>query len=294
MNKEAFVKLNKDIGHDIITINNISWIVRKDKTCVPVLSLEKYKIDKTYVELLFSKTKIKVINFVTSSNLKSNSAEYVFCGERYTIENFSSKVRNQIRKGLKSLVVKRPQLNDLVVDGLRIDHLTLEKHKRYVDFLSDKVVWEKYISILYEKEDVTPLGAYYEGKLVGYILYMKVEEKYYIYHPFIDRNYSALCPMNILLYTFITNVIDKEGKIEISYGLESVHKMTSLDHFKKGMLFSMVPVSRLTLINPQFNWLLFNVFSQNIVCLLSKIKFLREYTSKYNLLMDSYREFYKM
>ena len=41
MNKEAFVKLNKDIGHDIITINNISWIVRKDKTCVPVPSFRQ-------------------------------------------------------------------------------------------------------------------------------------------------------------------------------------------------------------------------------------------------------------
>ena len=69
MNKEAFVKLNKDIGHDIITINNISWIVRKDKTCVPVLSLEKYKIifhqrfindvyniiESSYKRLLFKK-----------------------------------------------------------------------------------------------------------------------------------------------------------------------------------------------------------------------------------------------
>jgi hypothetical protein len=67
----------------------------------------------------------------------------------------------------------------------------------------------------------------------------------------IDRsNSSATNPMSGLIYTAVNNLIEKYGKITISYGMHIYQTPSPLVKFKQKMLFNIVPLSRGYIINP--------------------------------------------
>jgi hypothetical protein len=284
MTRESFVNLNIKLGHNIINVNNYSWLRREDNTAISIPSLEVIFPGKTEFKFLFS-TGIRSISFKTDIQTK-NSFEYIFSGSDYSLGMFHSKTRNQIRKGLKSCVFKRPILSDLIDTGYEINCSTLSRQKRNVSYLDDKNLWSKYISILYYTDDVNILGAYYETTLVAYTLFIKVGTIYYIYHPFVNNDYSVFCPMNGLLFTFINEIISREKEISVSYGLASLQDKPGLDKFKKAMLFEEIPVSRIIVFHP-FYGLFINKVGSFILGLSNK--FIKNTFSEKYLLMVNFK-----
>ncbi|TCN62208.1 hypothetical protein [Acetobacteroides hydrogenigenes] len=284
MNASDFVELNKKMGHNILTISNQSWIVRDDKSAISIPSLDNIFPSREELNLL--KKRVRYALFKTEVPFFYNSSEFLFVGESYDINLFNSKVRNQIRKGLKSCIIKNPTLIDLYERGLYLNIETLKRHNRSVDYLQNKKKWSSYIEILKNTSDVTIKGAYINDKLIGYIIFIFVNGKYYIYHPFMDKEYSSCYPMNTILYTFINEIITKEGSINISYGLSSFLEKEGLDHFKKGMLFDEVKCTRILLLS-DFYSLFINRYVYKIISVLSKFRLLQ------SKLYDKYVHLYK-
>lgn len=250
MTTEEFIELNKDLGHKIINCNNYSWLVRDNGSAISLPTLTNIFPKKRDLELMLKKS--KVLTFKTKIST-TNSSEFLFRGDSYEISDFKSKIRNQIRKGLSSCDVREAKIEELISKGLIINQRTLSKHKRGVVYLQEKLYWEKYIKTMRKNPDITILGAYVEEELVAYVVFIKVEDRYYIYHPFMDFKFSSSNPMNAILYTFINDIISKEGYIDISYGLASYIDKKGLDHFKKGMLFVEEPTTRITVLSFFYN-----------------------------------------
>lgn len=251
MKTDEFVCLNRELGHNIISFNGYHWMKKNDGIAISIPSLEIIFPTRSNFMYLFKKG-VKIISFKTDLG-HYNSFEYVFYGNEYYIEHFDSKTRNQIRKSLKSCVFSRPQLSDLVDTGFEINVATLTRQGRFIDYLGIKDLWTQYITNLYNARDVFILGAYYDKLLISYSLFIKINEVYCIYHPFINLEYSSYCPMNGILFTFINETIKSEGQIKISYGLASYIDKPGLDKFKKAMMFVEEPITRISVINPLFS-----------------------------------------
>lgn len=235
MDANEFVELNKSLGHRVVYTQNLAWMFRDDKSVLSLPTLESVYPSKSEFKELFSLGS-KIVLFKTELPAK-NCHEYVFSGTAYGIELFESKIRNQIRKGLKDCTIADATMNDMAVSGLNINRKVLGQHQRSVDYLDDSAKWKNYISVLLQHKDVYIKGAYVGDDLAAYVIFIKVNSKYYIYHPFMDKQFSSSCPMNALLFTFINEVLGREGEIDVSYGLASYSEKFGLDKFKKGMLF---------------------------------------------------------
>lgn len=238
MNSEEFVLLQSKLGLNVIKTKNTGWVISQDKIAINSPSLESLnkKIKKDELKKIFSQG-AKAVVFKTDDCNQANSAEYLFEGGSYSLNDFKSKIRNQIRKGLKSSEIKTANISDLMNYGLLINHEILNAQNRMVSYLMDENKWKHYVKTLLETKDAYCYGAYIENKMIGYVFFIKINSKYYIYHPYSTRKYSKYAPMNALLYTAINDFIKKEGEVTISYGLSSFYSKPSLDHFKKGMLF---------------------------------------------------------
>lgn len=249
MKREDFAVLNQNMGQVVVNTGVYNWIVQNNRTaisCPPELPAFPTQAE---IDHLFGQG-MRAISFRTEIEEK-NFFEYLFQGSSYLMEDFDRKVRNRIKKGLNSCVVTIPGLNDLIGDGLRINRQTTDRQNIDVQMLTDKERWEKCITALYNARDVHIKGAYIEGVLVAYAVFIKVEEKYYIYYPYMDRHCSAYCPINAIFFTFINERIEEEGTIKISAGLSSYIEKKDLDRFKTNMLFEMVPCSRVLAISPR-------------------------------------------
>ena len=192
-----------------------------------------------------------VISVLLTELKRKNSYEYILKTNNYSLDHFAKKIRNRIRKSLQNCSFKRPDLEDMLTFGLAINQQTLKRQHKRDKILTDPRQWRQYISALYKEECITMLGAYYAGRMVGYIIALQLDGKYIINHAFIDRVDSETTdPMNGLLYTLINQLLLKDQYIEISYGLDSIAELPELNRFKSNMLFEPVPVSRVYILHP--------------------------------------------
>ena len=287
MTGQEFIELQKNMGIDVINTKTMSWVHMQNKYAVASPSVEySYPINEDIKEILSNKN-IWFAIFV-SEHTTPNTAEYLFEGDDYSIEKFHSKIRNQIRKSLKSCTIKKPTKDDLVKYGFEINNEILGMHQRSVDYLIKLDKWKKYIDALYDARDVYVYAAYVDEEFAAYVFFIKVNDKYYIYHPFATRRFSKQAPMNGLLYTAINDFIEKDKHVTVTYGLASFFTMSGLDKFKKGMLFTEKKMSRVTVLDDKISFF----FNKPIHYLFKKLTFIPIIDSlyeKYNILYESSR-----
>jgi hypothetical protein len=272
MTTSEYVALNIDLGFKILEASTFYWLINERGYAHSFPTLENCNPTRSDINIAF-KSKCKFLLFKSDINF-SNTHEYIYRSDKYELDQFDSKIRNQIRKGLKSCVLKDVDADSMISQGLEINRKTLKRQGRDLAYLTDKQKWEKYICAFYSRKDVYIRGAFVNDKLIGYIIFIKLDNRYIIQHPFRDEDHSSLNPINAILYSFINEIIIKEKFVDITYGLASFEEHQSLDKFKKGMLFSNQPSARLAVIATPYK-LLFNKLIYSTLKTLGKINLIR-------------------
>lgn len=247
MTVNEFVSLYRDSGCYVITIgdhyfNQQGWVNYSFPNLVKIPVTQR----------LIKSIKWKYLISVLFTELRrKNTYEFILHTSDYSIERFAKKIRNRIRKSLQNCTFKRPDIEDMLTHGLAINRQTLKRQHKRDKSLTDAGLWNRHVTTLFTQKNINMLGAYYAGRMVGYIVVSELEEKYIINHAFIDRNDSETTdPMNGLLYTMVNQLIEKDGSVKISYGLDSFEELHELNRFKNNMLFERIPVSRVYILHP--------------------------------------------
>jgi hypothetical protein len=191
-----------------------------------------------------------LISIIKTRAKVKNTYEFILDTNDYNISKFDSKKRADIRKSLRDCVFKRPSLDDLIQFGLPINQQTLAKQGRKDKHLNESIHWKRYITTFYSQENILILGAYLDGKMVGYITVIKINGEYHIIDPYYDFKAAPSAPTQGLIFTLVNQVIEKEGSIIIFYGVESFSPLPSLNKYKQSMLFKRVPATRVYVLNP--------------------------------------------
>jgi hypothetical protein len=247
MNVQELVSIYREGGISIKSTGNYHFN-RQGFINYSFPNLEKIPINNTLIDSIRWRY---IISVLLTEMRRKNSYEFILTTNDYSIDHFAKKIRNRIRKSLQNCSFKRPDLEDLLTFGLAINQQTLKRQNKRDKILTDPGKWRQYISALYKQESITMLGAYFNGRMVGYIIALQLDGKYIINHAFIDRLDSETTdPMNGLIYTLVNLLLKKDASIEISYGLDSIAELPELNRFKSNMLFEPVPVSRVYILHP--------------------------------------------
>ncbi len=253
MNLQQLVKLYRDCGYKINKVRGYyfysRWI-RGEFYPLNTSFPENYQIsiDKRLVNALKWRF---LVSPVLINIQKKNLYEFELTTDNYELDRFDRKVRNRIRKSLQTCIFKRPTLEDLLSDGVLINLQTCERQFRKDNLLIDKKLWERYITSIYNNKEFIIWGAYFEDRLIGYLIIYELEGKFNLLQAFINRsNSSTTNPMCGLIYTAVNSLIRKYGQITISYGMHKYQAPNPLNRFKQNMLFEIVPLSRAYIINP--------------------------------------------
>lgn len=188
------------------------------------------------------------INFDAS---RKSYYEFLLDTDNYELEQFHKKERYCIRKSQKNCTFRRPEFDELMKDGLNINRQTLKRQNKRETTLSHPEKWKKHIQSVYNNDKFRILGVFYQDRMVGYLTLYKLGENYNMLHAFMDRNDSnETHPMAGLLYTAVNQIIEEEGRIRLSYGMHKFRGKSSLNNFKRNMLFESVGSARGYMINP--------------------------------------------
>ncbi|MFO7932651.1 MAG: hypothetical protein R6U78_01110 [Bacteroidales bacterium] len=254
MTTEEFVRLHRSWGYNIKKFGDhyfhYRWIRKRFfplNTSFPPNQV--VSVDKKLVRALRWR---HLISPVLIHGHKKDIYEYILTADHYDLEQFDRKTRNRIRKSLKTCVFKRPALEELLNEGLSINRQTCKKQKRVDKYLTDEKHWSKCITSICSSDEFIILGAYYEDRMVGYVIAYQLEGTFNLFQALIDRdNSSSTNPMCGLLYTLVNDLIREHGPISISYGIHRFGRPTMpLNRFKLNMLFEACTYSRGQVINP--------------------------------------------
>ena len=247
MKIEEYINICRDCGLRILEINEYYFKPYLWRNYSYPLN---YKI--AINERLIRRLRLKYLMTTVYIDSKiKNTYEFILNTDKYTLDQFKRKTRNRIKKSLKNCLFQRPELQDMLNYGYEINKQTLKMQRRKDKSLTDFKLWKNYVESLYSHDNIEILGAYYNNRMVGYLIAFELDGEYSFFNAFIDRKDSEITsPMNGLLYVMINQLIEKNGSINISYGLEPFENLTELERFKLSMLFEKVPSTRAYIINP--------------------------------------------
>ncbi|MGD9930641.1 MAG: hypothetical protein AB7U05_11530 [Mangrovibacterium sp.] len=191
-----------------------------------------------------------LISVIKVSSPIKNTHEFIIKTKEYRIDMLPHRTRPTTRKSLRECGFRVPTIDDLLREGLYINRQTMKLQHRDDKYLTNENQWKSYVTSFYGHEDVAMLGAYYAGKMIGYIIAFKTDGKYHVVNQYVDRNWPGLAPLNGLIYTLFNKIIEEEGELVFSDGMESFSPLPELNRFKRTMLFEPVPATRVYILHP--------------------------------------------
>lgn len=178
---------------------------------------------------------------------------------QYDLGRLSSKKRNQIRRGLERVEVRKmDNVRDLLEQGLEINRSSLSRQGRAdscnLPWLVDEKLWRQEVERTHRFGAREHWGAYCSGRLVAWLQARDIEGIVQIRNAMSHSAYLSYYPNDALYHTFLMDCRTRGGVTSVFFGMASVgdpnlieFKPTLLE-YKKQLGFELVHL-------PVYRWL---------------------------------------
>jgi hypothetical protein len=187
-------------------------------------------------EVFSSASRALVLRFISPVDTKGKKSFIWMRGNPYDLTDLSAKSRNQTRRGLEKCEIRKITWDELETIAQEAHTDTMNRHQ------VNSSVSLGFGADLGECPAYEAWGAFVDGSLAAYIVTQWVEDWVHIlFHRSADAHLKAY-PNNALIFSAVKELLSREGVLAVSYGLEPLTTLGSLEHFKLGMGFVKEPV----------------------------------------------------
>lgn len=162
----------------------------------------------------------------------------------YDLQFLKHKFRNRVVKGEQHCEIRPVSIEVLRYEGYKLNLSTLERQNRN-DPKADLKYWNRICDGLVKSKGVNILGAYFQGRLAAYVIILETPSMTEMIIQNSDSELLSYCPNNLLTY-YVTKhyLAEQSNLVPICYGLGSLDDTASLDHYKMGMGYTMLPIKQ--------------------------------------------------
>jgi hypothetical protein len=163
------------------------------------------------------------------------------CEDReYSLERLSSNGRSKVRRGLKRCEVGPVPFDELESLGRAADADTLERQGRDAAVAGDR--WQKFWRAAASTPGIEGWAARVGSDIAAFLVTVQFEDGVEFLMARSRSDYSSAYPNNALVFTVTREMLVERGVGQITFGLESLEPVESLDQFKLGMGFCRRPL----------------------------------------------------
>lgn len=228
---------------------NAAWYEAGPRFLLGVPTHEAVIIDRAEGREVMRATGALGIRYITSDvNTGRDSWQMVACGDDYDLSMFSSNTRSKVRRGLKNNEVRRISGGELKAAGEQAFLDTVSRQGRADRYGVDR--WHKLLDAADATEGIEIWAAWYEGTLAAYMLIMLFEDNAEFYEARSRNDTLRYYPNNALLYTLTHDVLVERKIPQITFGIEGLEELDSLDSFKLAMGYEKRPVRQHVMFHP--------------------------------------------
>lgn len=248
MTADAFAGFWKLQGHRVIKTKSCYWY---DAQPLSFLSMPYHRfVTPSREELARVMLHGAVVRYPAfSDELQATGGMYICASRGYDFPNLNSKARNQTRRGLENCSIERVEFDYLAEHGVSLNEDTFVRQGRSVRSVSPER-WRKYCEAASRNADFEAWAAFSGGVMISFAVTALVEDCFNILHQSSATKSLAQYPNNALIFSLTKRKLEDSRVGFVSYGLRSLDKADTLEHFKFGMGFSLRPSRDCIVLNP--------------------------------------------
>ena len=173
--------------------------------------------------------------FISSEDSRGHESFIWACRGPYELNSLTANNRSHVRRGLKRCEVRSMSFAELEELGREAHDDTMKRHQVNTSSLGlDRT--------LENCQAYEAWGAFVDGHLAAYMVTLWVEDWVHILLNRSVSSYLKFYPNNAMIYSVVSELLSRPGVSAVSYGLEPLNGLESLEHFKLGMGFVKEPV----------------------------------------------------
>jgi len=249
MKLDSYLQFLRDIGHDVIDMDGMSWFNPSAFLYSPVLIQAEVRPDTYDLRKLF-RHRCLAIRCATPDPWGRKSYRLVVADPQYGLESLDSKSRNQTRRGLEACQVRPVDFLELAREGLPLHVETMQRQGRKVrsgalDY------WKRYFTRAAGVNCAVAWAAYCNREMAAYVVGFTLERVTHILLVRSATRHLRRYPNNALIFAFTQHMLATGAADEVSIGFESLQpQLDSLDHFKEGLGFRRKTVNQYVELTP--------------------------------------------
>jgi hypothetical protein len=206
-------------------------------------------IDAAEARTIFRSTGALGIRYVAAHpDLGRPSWQMSATGTAYSMDDFSGNTRSKIRRGLKANEVRRISGSELAGCGEQAFLDTVERQARADRYGIDR--WHRLLAAADRTPGIEIWAAWHEGTLAAYLLTMVFDDVCELYEARSRNDCLRHYPNNALIYTITEEMLVRRGKREVTFGIEGLEELDTLDQFKLAMGFVRKPIRQHVIFRP--------------------------------------------
>jgi hypothetical protein len=207
------------------------------------------ELDASEARKTLSATGALGLRYVSArQNEGAESWQMVATGADYDLEKFSANTRSKVRRGLKGNEVRRVSGAELARDGEQAFLDTVSRQGRADRYGLDR--WHALLAAADKTPGIEIWAAFNDGKLAAYLLIMVFEDSCEFYEARSRDDTLKFYPNNALLYTLTRDILVERKIPEITFGIEGLEDLDSLDAFKLAMGYYRKPIRQRVVFHP--------------------------------------------
>ncbi len=213
----------------MIKYKEIKWYFYQGALLPKVQPYVNVVLSKKEQKELLKKSKAFFLRYTNEWDRQESEFWYVIKDQKEDLESYKSKVRNQIKKGLKNCIVKKVDRETIAKDGYEIYVSAMNSYKTDLNIISEKKFCSNKKNL--ENYDTWAVYAKDTGKMIAYASnriqnsscnYTEIK-----FHP----KYMKLYPSYALFYEMNHYYLNEKGMAYVDDGARSISHETNIQSF---------------------------------------------------------------
>jgi len=246
---DSLLRFYADAGFKTHRSSNGCWYEAGPRFLLAVPTDIALDIDKGEARDILRATGALGIRHVTSRpNAGRTSWQMSATGADYSMDAFSGNTRSKIRRGLKSHEIRLIRGEELARVGERAFLDTVERQGRAGRYGLER--WHRLLAAADRAPGIEIWSAWHEGALSAYLLIMVFEDSCELYEARSSNEGLKHYPNNALIYTVTEDLLVHRKLREVTFGIEGLEELDTLDQFKLAMGFVRKPIRQTVIFHP--------------------------------------------
>jgi hypothetical protein len=206
-------------------------------------------LDPAEAREIFRATGALGLRYVTNRQDRGRTSwQMSATGATYSMEDFSGNTRSKIRRGIKNHEIKRVSGRELAAAGEQAFLDTVERQGRADRYGVDR--WHRLLDAADQTPGIEIWSTWHDGTLTAYLLIMVFEDSCELYEARSRNDALRLYPNNALIYTVTEDILTRRKLAEVTFGIEGLEELDTLDQFKLAMGFVQNPIRQHVIFHP--------------------------------------------